>query len=173
VTISRPRNRTTLILALAAQSFLISACSSTAVPYQTYDNSLNRAVASCLNNQSAITGFEAAGATLAMAAGGQGLGTLGLEGEARLTLTITSAVSGLLAAGMTSVALGIHARMKLKSCEAIMDRHRRRMDFEIELKKQGGPEPLWWPAAQETYDRPVKPARRAPNLPSPAAPPDR
>lgn len=133
----------------------IMGCGTAPVPYQTYDNSLNRAVGNCLTNQSAITGLEAAGASLAVAAGGQGLGTIGLDGDAKTALAVSSAISGLIAAGLTATALGIQSRMKMKSCEVIMEKHRERMNFEIELKKSST-DFKWWPAAQEQNEGPAK-----------------
>lgn len=157
-----------------------SACGSSIVPYQTYDNAMNRAVAGCLDNQSTITTLQAAGAALAMAAGGQGLSTLGLEGDINAALAVSSAISGLTAAGLAAMSLGIQSRMKMKSCESLIERYHNRIDLEIEVKKAGGPEPKWWPAAQETYDmklnpandKPVKPAKPAEQpSPKPPAPP--
>ncbi len=154
-----------------------SACGSSVVPYQTYDNAMNRAVAGCLDNQSTITTLQAAGAALAMAAGGQGLSTLGLDGDHNTILAVSSAISGLTAAALAAMSLGIQSRMKMKSCESLIERYHNRIDLEIEVKKAGGPEPKWWPAAQETYDVKVKPtkvepAHNAPKPPpSPAAPP--
>lgn len=132
----------------------LGGCRLPPVPYQTYDNSLNLSVGNCLKNQSAITGLEAAGASLAVAAGGQGLGTVGLDGDAKVALGVAAAVSGLVAASMTAVALGVQSRMKMKNCEVIMEKHRERMNFEIELKKAGQAEPKWWPAPQAIHVKP-------------------
>lgn len=167
--------------AMLGPMFGVLACGSSVVPYQTYDNAMNRAVAGCLDNQSTITTLQAAGAALAMAAGGQGLSTLGLEGDINAALAVSSAISGLTAAGLAAMSLGIQSRMKMKSCESLIERYHNRIDLEIEVKKAGGPEPKWWPAAQETYDvknkpeklKPEKgkPAHKAPNPPPwPAAP---
>lgn len=174
MTKSPPIVSTSRILALAGAMlgaiFGAIACGSSIVPYQTYDNAMNRAVAGCLDNQSTITTLQAAGAALAMAAGGQGLSTLGLEGDTNTVLAVSSAISGLAAAGLAAMSLGIQSRMKMKSCESLIERYHNRIDLEIEVKKAGGPEPKWWPAAQERYDVKAKPATVEPATVKPAKP---
>ncbi len=157
--------------AMLGATFGAPACRSSRVPYQTYDNAMNRAVSSCLGNQITITTLQAAGATLAMAAGGQGLSTLGLEGDANTVLAVSSAISGLTAAALAAMSLGIQSRMKMKSCESLIEHYHDRIDLEIQVKKAGGPEPKWWPAAQETYDMKVKPANGKPAKPVEQPPP--
>lgn len=135
------RRSTTLILALAGQMIGVGACSSSIPPYRTNDISLDRAVSNCLDNQRTLTALEAGGATLMMAASGQGLGMLSLDGDAQLGLTVSSAISGLVAVGLTTVTLGFRSRMKLKSCDAILHRYNDRLNFEIEHKLNPTPSP--------------------------------